>query len=277
MKLSFTTLGCPKWSLKKVIKNAAEMGFDGIELRGLLADMDITKLPEFTENLDSTRNLLAENNINVVSISTSARFAVVDTNASKQHFDETRRNMKLASELDASFVRVFGGEIPEGYTIKSIKPILVQNLKELGNEAKQYGVKIGLETHDSWTDSKVLAQLMEEVDHPDIGILWDLHHPYRFNKEQPEFTYSNLKPYIVGIHIKDSKLGINDEHQYTLLGEGDVPLKKMLQMIYQGGFNGYATLEWEKRWHPYLAEPEEAFPHFVMKMKEWMASYQLFS
>jgi len=33
MKLSFTTLGCPDWSLEQIAKNARAFGFDGVELR----------------------------------------------------------------------------------------------------------------------------------------------------------------------------------------------------------------------------------------------------
>jgi sugar phosphate isomerase/epimerase len=55
----------------------------------------------------------------------------------------------------------------------------------------------------------------------------------------------------------------------VLLGEGDVPLKKMLDMLVAGGYAGYAILEWEKRWIPELAEPEVVFPQYVHKMREW--------
>ena len=35
MKLSFATLGCPKWTLEQIAANAKAMGFDGVELRGV--------------------------------------------------------------------------------------------------------------------------------------------------------------------------------------------------------------------------------------------------
>ena len=49
---------------------------------------------------------------------------------------------------------------------------------------------------------------------------------------------------------------------------GDVPLKTMLDLLVAGGYNGYACLEWEKRWIPSLAEPEIVFPQYVQKMRE---------
>ena len=42
MKLSFTTLGCPDWTLQQIVENAAQMGYDGIDFRGLQQEIDIT-------------------------------------------------------------------------------------------------------------------------------------------------------------------------------------------------------------------------------------------
>jgi hypothetical protein len=39
MKLSFTTLGCPGWTLQEIVENAAEMGYDGVDFRGLLGNL----------------------------------------------------------------------------------------------------------------------------------------------------------------------------------------------------------------------------------------------
>jgi hypothetical protein len=49
----------------------------------------------------------------------------------------------------------------------------------------------------------------------------------------------------------------------------------MLALLIEGGYEGYATLEWEKRWHPDLPEPEEAFPRYVRKMREWFGEQLL--
>jgi len=269
MKLSFTTLGCPDWTLQKIVENASQMGFDGIEFRGIGDEIDISKLPEFTRDIEKTKKLLSEHKIAVSSIAISARFAVIDPEAKERHFAETRRNLKLAAQLGAPVVRVFGGRVPEGYTVEKMVPILVKNLLEMADEAEKYGVKLALETHDDWTDSAVVSRVMKEVNHPYVGVLWDMHHPYRFNHEDPEETYANLSPYVVSVHVKDSIIDENGQMRLVLPGDGDVPLRKMLELLLNGGYDGYVTFEWEKRWHRELPEPEIAFPRFVEKMREW--------
>jgi len=269
MKLAFTTLGCPDWTLQEIVENASRMGFDGIEFRGLKDEIDISKLPEFTREIEETKKLFSDHKITVSGIALSARFAVVDSEKMEKHFEETRRGIKLAAQLDAKIVRVFGGNVPEGYTLEKVIPVLVENLRLMGDVAKDYGVTLALETHDAWTDSSVVSRVMEEINHPNVGVLWDMHHPFRFNHEDPEETYGNLAPYIVSVHVKDSILDENGQVRYVLFGEGDVPLKKMLEMLRDGGYDGYVTFEWEKRWRRELPEPETAFPRFVEKMREW--------
>ena len=269
MKLSFTTLGCPDWTLQEIVKNAYQMGFDGIEFRGIRDEMDISKLPEFTTDLDKTKELLSRYKVSVSGIDVSARFAVVDPEEKERHFDETRRNLKLAAQLNARTLRVFGGKVPEGYTVERMIPVLAENLRGMADEAEECGVVLALETHDDWADSAVVSRVMKKVNHPYIGVLWDMHHPFRFNSEDPEETYANLSPYIVAVHVKDSILDENGQTRYVFPGEGDVPIRDMLEMLIDGGYEGYITFEWEKRWHRELPEPEIAFPKFVEKMREW--------
>ncbi|MEM1997698.1 MAG: sugar phosphate isomerase/epimerase family protein [Candidatus Bathyarchaeia archaeon] len=273
MKLSFSTLGCPNWDLQKIVRSAAEMGYDGVEFRGLLEDLDISRRPEFTRDLNKTKRLLADYGISISGISISARFAVVDPEEKREQFSETRRNMALAAELGVSIVRVYGGRIPEGYTHETIMPIIAQNLREIGDEAEGYDVTLALETHDDWVDTALCAQLMREVNHKRVRILWDLHHPYRMRGESPEETYRNIGQYTVSIHVKDSIIE-NNKVKYVLLGEGDIPIKEMLKMLLEGGYSGYAIVEWEKRWHPELLDPEIVFPQYAQKMRDWLNEIQ---
>ena len=49
MTLSFSTLGCPKLSFRDVLSLAKELGYNGIELRGIMQTIDAPDLKEFSE------------------------------------------------------------------------------------------------------------------------------------------------------------------------------------------------------------------------------------
>jgi sugar phosphate isomerase/epimerase len=118
-----------------------------------------------------------------------------------------------------------------------------------------------LETHDAFSTGAQIAALLRQADHPSLGALWDLHHPYR-QGEPPETTAQVLAPYLRHTHVKDSRDG-----RYCLMGEGDVPVARMLELLRAQGYDGWISLEWEKRWHPEIAEPEEVFPQYARRLR----------
>jgi sugar phosphate isomerase/epimerase len=71
-----------------------------------------------------------------------------------------------------------------------------------------------------------------------------------------------LKKYIFHTHIKDAILLENGE-KYTLLGQGNAPVKEALHALKSDGYAGYYSFEWEKHWHPEIEDPEIAIPHFA--------------
>ena len=74
------------------------------------------------------------------------------------------------------------------------------------------------------------------------------------------------------VHVKDARRVAPDSNawQLVLLGEGEVPVREQLQALRQYGYEGYVSVEWEKKWRPELAGPEVAIPHFA----EWFRQLQ---
>jgi sugar phosphate isomerase/epimerase len=96
--------------------------------------------------------------------------------------------------------------------------------------------------------------------------LWDVHHPWRLLGEEPETTWSNIGRWVQYTHVKDSR-GTVEQYAYCLTGEGEVPLARICAVLRNNGYDGYYTFEWEKRWHPEIAEPEAAFPQYAQYMR----------
>ena len=55
-----------------------------------------------------------------------------------------------------------------------------------------------------------------------------------------------------------------------LLGSGEVPVKEQVKVLAKAGYKGYYCLEWEKKWHPEIEEPEVAFPQYATAMREYL-------
>ena len=57
-------------------------------------------------------------------------------------------------------------------------------------------------------------------------------------------------------------------YRYVQIGDGEIPLRDALQILKAEGFNGWLTFEWEKFWHPSLADASVAFPEFVARIRK---------
>jgi len=276
MKLSFSTLGCPNWDLNHVIKNAKIYGFDGVEIRGIKDQLDVSKLPEFTNRSRETRDKFSDAEIELICFSSSIRMAEPDHAKRNDHLEELKRCVELCYNFGAPFIRIFGGEIEDIPWDQGIGEA-AETLAEMIEIIKEVDTKIVIETHDDWMAADHFKALMEAVSSDKVGILWDVNHPFMFIGEAPEETWEKVGTWIDHTHWKDSKIAIDTVMGFEpcLMGEGDLPHGQIFDVLKKGGFDGYLSLEWEKRWHPELPDPEIAFPQYVEYMKRLMDSEKL--
>jgi fatty-acyl-CoA synthase len=129
-------------------------------------------------------------------------------------------------------------------------------------------VTIALETHDSFSRATLVGELLGHVASPSLAALWDLHHPYRVG-ESPQDVLRALGTRIHLVHVKDARRR-GDGWELVPLGDGDVPVRECLDALRATGYAGWLTVEWEKRWHPELDEPEVALPREVETLRRWV-------
>jgi fatty-acyl-CoA synthase len=77
--------------------------------------------------------------------------------------------------------------------------------------------------------------------------------------ESPADVVRALGAAIRLVHVKDARR-LGDDWELVPLGDGDVPVRESFDVLRAHGYDGWLTVEWEKRWHPELAEPELALP-----------------
>ncbi|MFW5856153.1 MAG: sugar phosphate isomerase/epimerase family protein [Bacillota bacterium] len=270
MKLAFTTLGCPDWDLETIINNAAKYGYDGVDFRGYQGEMDIYRLSEFSSNSQDTYARFKDAGLEVPCFSSSVRFYSEDKKQVNNFCEEIKHYTELCHIFKADYIRIFGGKIKEERSRKDAIEMARENLFKLVQPLENTEIKLLVETHDDWVDSNYLLEVIKEFNRENVGVLWDIHHPYRYADESPATTWSIFGDRIEYTHWKDSYLldKSTSDNQLCLMGEGDLPLKEFYQVLKDNNYNGYLTLEWEKKWHPEIAEPEVAFPQYVDYMKK---------
>lgn len=270
MPLAFSTLGCPKWEWKKILDQAATHGFAALELRGLLNEMDLPKSPQFMgERLKESVKDLNALGLKISDLGASARLGEPDPAKRQAQIDEAKRFIDLARSLKAPYVRVFGGKLEKGQTMKEAIDRIVAGFHAVHDHAKAAGVTLLIESHDEFVTSESLRAILDGVNQPTTQLLWDAHHTFVAGKEAPADTWKSLGRYVRHTHLKDSRPNGNDR-RYVLTGDGDVPIKDTVKVLATNGYKGYYCFEWEKRWHPEIEDPEFAIPHYAKVMREYL-------
>jgi sugar phosphate isomerase/epimerase len=88
-------------------------------------------------------------------------------------------------------------------------------------------------------------------------------------KERPADTFAKVGRFVKHTHIKDS-VPAGDDRKYVLTGEGDLPMEDIVKTLVAGEYKGYYCFEWEKVWHPEIAEPEIAIPQYAKAMRGYL-------
>jgi sugar phosphate isomerase/epimerase len=263
-----STLACPAWTLEHAADAAMDLGYQGIELR--LIDGDVITPALMRENRYRLRRIFGPGRLDLIGLGTSVRFTSPDAEQRRAQDSDLREFIELARELGAYSVRIFGGNISPESTEADAISWVAQGLANCAPAAEAAGVKLALETHDDFSRSDRVAAALQRVTSPAVGALWDVHHPYRMGESVAE-TWVNLAGRLTHLHLKDARRRTDGGWDLVLLGDGEVPCREILRALAMRGYAGYVVVEWEKKWHPEIAEPEIALPQHLAKIREWLA------
>ncbi|NCC49311.1 MAG: hypothetical protein EOM13_09700, partial [Clostridia bacterium] len=274
MKLAFSTLGCPEWSWVDIQAMARDLGFDGIEIRGLGQEIQAAKARPFTaEELPQTLARLRELNLSLTCFSSDC--CLRDADRQRELLAEGFEYIDLAAASAVPYVRILGDLAPE-VQVEVDDQVVLRALRSLSDYAAWRGVTLLIETNGVYAQTSRLRQLLESLDEaavsgpkPSVAVLWDLHHPWRFFSESPAETWRQIGRFVRYVHIKDS-VWQDGRIRYRMLGEGDLPIREMLQLLVDQGYDGFVSLEWVKRWSRDLEDAAVVFPAYIYFMQEFL-------
>jgi sugar phosphate isomerase/epimerase len=266
-RIAFSTLAFPDATLASAASLGRSWGYSGIELRLIDGELIDPAMP--AADRTQVKRTLTAAGLPVVAVDSSIRLTDDDPGP------ELARFLELASDWEAPLVRVFGGALAARQTDRQKQLRAAARVLESSVPlAERLGVAIGVETHDAFSASSVVAELLAfvdpaAVDSGAVGAVWDSHHPHRMG-ERPDQVYANLGPRILLAQVKDARRKADGDWQLVPLGEGEVPVRDMLGLLAAGGYPHWISVEWEKRWHPEIEEPEVALPQHLDLLTKWL-------
>ncbi len=253
MKLSFTTRGWSQFKLQELVDISREMQFAGFEL------YDLHKHPETTASgvlspfaIQGTMRGVRDSGLEIASLDTSLDLGKPES------LDTLLWTIEKAHDMRVAYVT---GEVMTGD-----EEYVKQALRTIVDKCNELGVSFLMKTRGYYVDTYRLKNLLDEFAEDCLGVLWDMHHPFKDNNETPDQTIKNLGGYVKLVHIRDFSA---DDGSYTIMGEGKLPVEKMIKALRSIDYDGFISLEWKPEWAMDVPEYEIIFPHYINYMKRF--------
>jgi sugar phosphate isomerase/epimerase len=139
--------------------------------------------------------------------------------------------LRVAQRLGAGTLRTYTRH--RGHASEMMEMTAI-DLRQVAPIAADCEVIVVLENHEDFTGPE-LAQIVEEVNHPNVKILYDYGNS-QMVMEDPEAALDAVLPYVVSVHVKDHVM-VRPEHagQLTVvgvpMGEGFLPVRELTRRL----------------------------------------------
>lgn len=152
-------------------------------------------------------------------------------------------SLDLADEMGIKTLILFGptrAETPAANEFDEVVA-LIKNAVEV---AVARGFTVQLENlPGSWADtSDACFNLLEAVNHPDFGYVWDTGNLYEAEETHFRAGYEKLKPYIRNVHLKDGAV-VDGKMVWMRYGEGVTDVKGQVEALIADDYKGTLVLE----------------------------------
>lgn len=270
MKLAFSTVACPDWTLEEVAAKAAEMGYQGVELRTLGAGSTKLASDPALSTPDKIRKIFTGAGIEPICLSTSLALHHKDPGHLHQARLEITHQIEAAAEMGCPFVRIFPLQVGIGENRREVVARIAAAVAPLADKAGEHGVQLLFENAGSFCSSKEWWWLLDIVEHPMVGLLWNIANAAAadLNDRGGWVSVSTLNSRIRLAKVKDTRLG--EGSGFCQLGDGDVGIRNFVKRLMGIGYEGYITVEWDRAWFDTLAPADEFLPEAHARLKGWI-------
>ncbi|MBP3375404.1 MAG: sugar phosphate isomerase/epimerase [Clostridia bacterium] len=262
MKISVTSysfqqyLNAGKIDHLGMIDKAHELGLEGIEF---------TPLPgETFEERSNLAKKLRERadslGMPIVSYTVNADLYKGSEEANAAEVERLKEQLDIAAILGAPVFRHdVCWSVPKEGAVRSFDamlPTIARSAKEITEYAATLGIRTCSENHGFVAqDSDRMERLFNAVGHENYGLLVDIGN-FICVDEDNVTAVSRVAPYAIHAHAKDFYLsrekkegwGVSRGCNYwkgSVIGEGDVDVKRCIEVLKRAGYDGYISIEYE--------------------------------
>lgn len=244
MKLGIVTyMWGAEWDLPTLLKNCAETGFEGAELR-TTHKHGVEPMLTALERRD-VRRQFADSPVKFVGPGTACEFHSPDHGVVQQNIDLTKQFVELSHDIGGSGVKVRPNGFVKGEDRDRTIERIGRALRACGEFAAGYQQEIRVEVHGSGTsDLAVMQQIMSAADHKQVVVCW--------NSNPGETVDGSLTR---SFKLVQDKLG-QTVHIHDLY-DASYPYRELFALLKSRNYEGYCLSE-----SPATADPVRVMHYY---------------
>lgn len=173
MKLGMVTyMWGAEWDLPTLIKNCADAGFEGVELRSTHkhgVEVTLSK-----EQRAEVRKRFDDSPVKFVGPGSACEYHSADHGVVQQNIELTKKFVELSADIGGTGVKVRPNGFVKGEERDKTIERIGLSLRECGEFAAGYKQEIRVEVHGNGTqDPAVIQKIMQIANHPLVVVCWN--------------------------------------------------------------------------------------------------------
>ena len=281
IRIAFSTVACPTWTLDRVASAAEEYGFAGVELRsfgeGGGEGCRFACEPGMTAGA-KVRSIFDEVGVAIAGVGSGVRFDApivppVLGNllpAREASVREGKGMVQLASSIGAEYLRVYAFELPKRESRKSGLRRICERLYKVCDHARNRDLRVVIENGGSFAKAEDLAEIIERVNWPLLGACYDLDAAVA-GEDDVAAGAALLGSRLMAARVRDRRDG-----KPCMLGMGELPVREFVESVRdtaaEWNTSPWMVFSWDRVWVDDLAPAESALPEAARKLAEWSAA-----
>lgn len=234
----------------------AEIGGEHVEIVPL--GYDLTENPDLIEAI---RHKAAECGLEISNYAIGANFADLNDAEFELEIARVRQEVDIAHQLGVKLMRhdvaTAGDTAVQHFNVQL--PRLAEACRQIADYALQYGITTSIENHGYFIQASDRVQaLIHAVNRTNYKTTLDIGNFMCVDEDPLAAVKKNLS-YASMVHIKDFYLrpaacvpgegwfrtAYGNYLRGAIIGNGDIPMREIVQMIKQSGYDGYLSVEFE--------------------------------
>jgi sugar phosphate isomerase/epimerase len=233
-RFSVNQLTTPRWTFDRDVDFFAATGVPAI-------GVSLAKVEGY--GVGPALRLLRESGLPVSCVTDTEPFTLGDEDSEQEMVERTRRNLELAAEMEADCLTL----LPGSSTSLSWEEAATRSrplMQSLLASADAANVRLCLQpTSRERYDLSFLHSLDEAMDFvaeirsPRLGVVFSLSQVWTERR-----LYRNLRyrtELIALVVLNDSRVGENGTPEHVVLGDGNVPIRRICQALGEAGYRGW--------------------------------------